>query len=68
MSLSGDLGDFDLDLALEGLAIRGDPLEMECVIKCLGEQIKKTKERYARFNNKTYGLKESYFSCNYLTN
>ncbi|XP_028393981.1 uncharacterized protein KIAA0825-like isoform X2 [Dendronephthya gigantea] len=38
------LSDFDLDLALEGLAMRGDVNEMEKLVKTLGEQIKLSKE------------------------
>lgn len=39
------LSDFNLDLALEGLAMRGDVNEMAKLVKTLGEQIKLSKER-----------------------
>ena len=36
---------FDLDLALEGVLMRGDTAEMENLITSIGKQIEKTKER-----------------------
>ena len=37
--------DFDLDLVLDGLAMREDASGMERVVKSLGEQIKLSRER-----------------------
>ena len=40
------LSDFDLNLALKGLEMRGDASEMERIVKCLGEQIKTSRQRF----------------------
>ena len=40
------LSDFDLNLALQGLEMRGDATEMERIVNALGEQIKITREKY----------------------
>lgn len=39
------LSDFDLNLALQGLEMRGDAAEMERIVNALGEQIKLTREK-----------------------
>ena len=52
MSAGENTDDFDLDLALEGVAIGGDNEEIENLIKCLGEQIEEAKEKYVAKNIK----------------
>ena len=58
MSGTATSPDFDLDLALEGLTMREDIHEMEYLIKCLGEQIEVTKERYVNFKKYRTGFGE----------
>jgi hypothetical protein len=48
MAEEGILSDFDLDLALQGLEMRGDAGEMERIVKSLGEQIKLSRKRFVR--------------------